>query len=420
MLSNNGHLRVALISADLGGVRGNRTAHYVAQELPEGWSLDVFFFDDATFPQRASLSPRLQAKIPKMLGYELAPGYDFYIWLDSSFILAHPQAVSWLVGVCRDKDLVLFRHPYRTSLGEELAYMQDQMQTGNGYLLERYQSEPVEDQVALYLADQGFRDERLFACGAFVYSGALTAAEYNLLPLWFYHNARYSIQDQLSLPYLVSTLERAGLKVGCFPEGIFTCRYLSHCEVPAAPEQASNVGKWDTWYQGLSQAPGAFRYSDTVTYEMGRDFLADCRVVEDWGTGAGGFKRFRPDAIGVDGSNTPHAEKKYVDLVNYTSPCEGIFMRHVLEHNYQWQAILRNALGSATKKLCIVLFTPLADTSSREIAHNRAHGVDVPDLSLGREELEGILREFQPHSVEMVRIDSETGYGQEYLLYIQK
>jgi hypothetical protein len=241
MAIKEGAVRVALISSDLGGLRGNRTSSYVKQDLPEGWTFDQFFFDDTTLSRRSSLAPRMQAKIPKMLGYELVPGYDFYIWLDSSFTLAHPDAASWLVSACRDHHLVLFRHPCRSSISEELRYILDEMKAGNTYLTERYQQEPLEEQVKLYLSDPDFTDIGLFACGAFVYRRELLEdPAYNILPLWFYHNARYSIQDQLSLPYLISVMSRSGLNVGCFTEGIFTNHYLKHCDVTSPPLQATS------------------------------------------------------------------------------------------------------------------------------------------------------------------------------------
>jgi hypothetical protein len=422
MAEKVGKVKVALLSADLGELRNNLTSGYVKQDIPDGWSLDIHFFDDSNLAPRSSLSPRMQAKIPKMLGYELAPGYDFYIWIDSSFILSDRGAVEWFVKSCENFDMVVFKHPYRNSISEELEYILNRINLSDSYLAERYQNEPIEDQVKLYLTDDNFTDNSLYACGAFVYKKEIfEQPARNILPLWYYHNARYSIQDQLSLPYLVKSLRSNGdLRIGEFAEGIFTNKYIRHCDLENKAAADSNVGKWDQWYEGLSATPGAFKYSDTITYELGCDFLSDCAVVEDWGTGAGGFKRFRPDAIGVDGSNTPHAEKKYIDLVNYVSPCDGIFMRHVLEHNYEWAAVLRNALRSATKKLCIVLFTPLSETGSQEIAHNKIHGVDVPDMSLGRDELGSVLKEFPLKEVKMGQIESATGYGLEYILYIEK
>lgn len=228
MIAADTTVKIALISADLGNCRGNLTAAYARQELPENWKLDVHFFDDVNFPARSSLSPRLQAKIPKMLGYELAPGYDFYIWLDSSFVLSDPGAVAWFVQSCQHHDIVLFRHPHRTTIAEEAAYIVDRMNAGDQYLIGRYRDEPIEEQVRSYLADRDFNDAALYACGAFVYrKELLQQPAKNVFPLWFYHNARYSIQDQLSFPYLLDRLKAGGgLNVGHFSEGIFDNRYI--------------------------------------------------------------------------------------------------------------------------------------------------------------------------------------------------
>jgi hypothetical protein len=92
---------------------------------------------------------------------------------------------------------------------------------------------------------------------------------------------------------------------------------------------------------------------------MAAEYLADADTVEDWGCGSGGFRLFcKTNYIGLDGSVTPFADK-VVDLCNYTSSADGILLRHVLEHNVEWERILRNAVASFQKKLCIILFTPL-------------------------------------------------------------
>jgi hypothetical protein len=181
----------------------------------------------------------------------------------------------------------------------------------------------------------------------------------------------------------------------------------------------SNLNKWDFWYKDLEEIPSAFKYGDTVTYELGSNFLKDCNTIEDWGTGAGGFKRFIPTAIGVDGSDTRFAEKKFVDLANYTSKCEGIFMRHVLEHNVEWEKILTNALTSCTHKLCIVLFTPFSDSTIR-IDGGLKTTVAVPDLSLGKNKFEEIINMFNPKSIRYETYNTDTVYKQEIVVYIEK
>jgi len=183
------------------------------------------------------------------------------------------------------------------------------------------------------------------------------------------------------------------------------------------------MDKWNTWYKHLNaDTPTSFLYGDTVTYEKGYTFLKDCNKVEDWGCGAGGFKRFfkdnsSPEYIGVDGSITPFANIK-ADLTTYVSSVEGIYMRHILEHNYEWKSVLNNACKSFTSKMCLVLFTPFTEIT-KEIAHNKKHGVDVPDMAFSKEDICSVLTQNNiSYSIET--LTTNTGYGVEHLFYLTK
>jgi hypothetical protein len=181
--------------------------------------------------------------------------------------------------------------------------------------------------------------------------------------------------------------------------------------------------KWNNWYKDLTiNDCGSFRYGETATYELGYNFLQTCDKIEDWGCGAGGFKRyFLNDVlnkyVGVDGSNTPFADIK-TDLTGYISNVDGIYMRHVLEHNYEWKQILENACKSFQTKMCLVLFTPFSEETT-EIAHNLRHGVDVPDMSFNKNE---IIDVFEKNNIkyELLTINSNTGYNIEHVFYLNK
>lgn len=115
-------------------------------------------------------------------------------------------------------------------------------------------------------------------------------------------------------------------------------------------------GRWDQVYAGAKEpAP----YGDTYTYDIGVSWLAGCRVVEDWGCGYGWFahKRGTARTVSVDGSATPFADVED-DLRTRDTQVEGIFLRHVLEHNAGWDVLLRNACQSFTRRMCVVIFTP--------------------------------------------------------------
>jgi len=185
----------------------------------------------------------------------------------------------------------------------------------------------------------------------------------------------------------------------------------------------SNLGKWDGWYVKLSPgSPGAFKYGDTVTYRIGAEFLSDCETVEDWGCGAGGFRRFRPNGYrGIDGSKTPYADT-ITDLRTYRSDVDGIMMRHVIEHDYGWADILAGAVASCRKKLCLVIFTPIVERTF-EIAHNRnftdthENGVDVPNLAFASADIE---RFFAGHEFVVNDYETDTGYKKERVYLVTK
>lgn len=176
----------------------------------------------------------------------------------------------------------------------------------------------------------------------------------------------------------------------------------------------SNIGKWDGWYRGISEPQP---YGNTQTYQMGAEYLADCDFIEDWGCGKGWFSRFVPSHKyrGLDGSYSPWAEN-IVDLVSYTSEVPGIYMRHVLEHNYEWKAILENALDSFTERMVLVLFTPMSETT-REIAY--APNPGVPDISFSLEELITI---FEKHGISwrVQHLQTATQYGEETIFFLSK
>jgi hypothetical protein len=173
----------------------------------------------------------------------------------------------------------------------------------------------------------------------------------------------------------------------------------------------SNVGKWDGWYRGMvREQPEA--YGDIETYKLGAKFLERCMSIEDWGCGKGFMRTLcNPNAyIGIDGSHTPHADV-IDDLVTRISSPHGIFIRHVLEHNYDWGAILDNAIASARQKLCIVLFTPLVE-HTHEIAWN---DIGVPDIAFRLEDItDPMLEKFH---VKSTNLATATQYGEETIIY---
>ena len=190
-------MRVALISANVGCTTADSRDFSMIKDA------DIFILNETNYPTRIkALHPRLQGKIPKMLGYQMYPGYDYYIWIDAGFYLEE-GAIQNFVDSCGNYDMCLFKHPYRTYVKEEFEFMLEYT-NNNDYLSTRYKNEFFEEQQNMYYALEEYPNQTVYACGAFIYNKSIIYKQtFNLLEQWFYHNCRYSVQDQLSLPYLI-------------------------------------------------------------------------------------------------------------------------------------------------------------------------------------------------------------------------
>ena len=177
------------------------------------------------------------------------------------------------------------------------------------------------------------------------------------------------------------------------------------------PAQVSD-SRW--WLRTYAAAGEPFSYGDDTTYVRGFAFLEDCETVEDWGCGTGYARRFREGRqyTGVDGSAPGWADRT-ADLRTYESSLpDGIFMRHVLEHNRDWELILANAVASARSRLALIIFTPFQD-ETRQIGGSE----DIPDLGFRKTDLLGFLTGF---SVAEEHLETATQYGQEHVFCAER
>lgn len=175
-----------------------------------------------------------------------------------------------------------------------------------------------------------------------------------------------------------------------------------------AEQREPMVDRWN--YSGEEPFP----YDEETSYRLGMEFLdGQGDTVEDWGAGTGFAKRFvtKSRYVGIDGSASD-PEMVKADLQEYRSEVDGIFMRHVLEHNWGWRAILANAVASFRKRMVLIVFTPLGDSEKR-LDLDQA----VPDLQLSRTEILGF---FEGLKVREETIRSVTQYGTETLFYVER
>lgn len=174
----------------------------------------------------------------------------------------------------------------------------------------------------------------------------------------------------------------------------------------------TNVGLWNDWYADLKRpAP----YANTLTYTLGAEWL-DGLQVEDWGCGMGWLRTLVPKERyhGIDGSHSRFADE-IADLTDYRSETPGLFMRHVLEHNVEYEKVLDNALASFTERMALILFTPLAE-ETHDLEWEDPPG--VPNYSF---RLEDLTDRFDGVTWEMKSVSGQVKYGgPETIFYISR
>lgn len=194
-------MKVLVTTASFGSELGSKWVDQVSDK----YKISFNRIDDTIeSPRKKAMVPRLRAKIPKMIVWEDHPGYDYYIWIDSTFSISDPSAIERMVDQCIGVDACFFKHSVRSSVKQEVDFVTSLLKSGNAYLIDRYEGERMIDQVNSYSKDPRWKDDVLFECGTFIYSkSAISNKEHNVMKEWFYHNCIWSVQDQLSLPYLL-------------------------------------------------------------------------------------------------------------------------------------------------------------------------------------------------------------------------
>lgn len=205
--------KIAYLSANLGGF--DQPVDPVAQELPDGMELTFRRITDNEFPLRSkSMTPRLQARIVKMHTWQFLPGYDYYLWVDSSCTLPRPDSARWFLNQLGDNDIAVFKHPNRNTVQEEADYVKHRLSINCPYVTPRYENELIDEQLAEVDPDQ-----ELYASTAFIFRDSPAVRE--AMKNWWYHTSRYHSIDQLSFPFVLS-----GLKVKVIPDSYTKCAYL--------------------------------------------------------------------------------------------------------------------------------------------------------------------------------------------------
>lgn len=211
-------MRVLVVSANMGRTVSNTVVKQ------KDFDVDFICYNDTNLPLRkSSFTPRMNAKIPKMLAWLINPGYDYYIWMDSYFNMNRDDSVAWFMKNIKGHDALFFQHKQRNTIVSEAKFMKDEYDKGNSYIQSRINGEPVCEQADNYVKS-GFVDNTLIVASSFCYSAELVKnKEYNVMKEWYFQTCFWSIRDQVSLPYV---LQLFNINYKLSEENVFGLKYL--------------------------------------------------------------------------------------------------------------------------------------------------------------------------------------------------
>jgi len=171
-------------------------------------------------------------------------------------------------------------------------------------------------------------------------------------------------------------------------------------------------GLWDySEWRGREAKP----YGSADTYEIGVSWLDEtCESIEDWGGALTYAKRYVRNAsyYAIDGS--PSAAEwcdEIQDLRERHSSPDGVFMRHILEHNRDWAVILDNAVGSFRKRMVLVMFVPFSPFT------HATQNWEILDQSFARQDL---VDHFAPFLHHEQTLETDTQYRWEHVFFLEK
>lgn len=209
-------MKLLIYTANLGNF--DKRQENEEQELPEGIDrIDYWRCTDEDFPPRFNaMTPRLQARIVKMFGWQIKPDYDYYLWVDSSCRLSREDSAKWFMEQMGDKDMAVFAHNKRKTVQEEADYLKHRLSINCPYVTPRYENEDIDGQLnAVEPSDP------LYASTAFIYRNQSQVRR--ALKDWWYHTSRFHSIDQLSFPYVIKEVSHNVIDID-----YLKCKYLEY------------------------------------------------------------------------------------------------------------------------------------------------------------------------------------------------
>ena len=174
--------------------------------VADGWRIEVL---------PSSAHPRLAAKAPKMLPFDYVKA-EMAVWIDAAFEITGEGFREFCEQALEGKDIIVWDHPdiaERSCLYVEAEFCQD---------WPKYEVWPIREQTAHYRAEGMPEGFGLWACGVIVWRNTDSARQFGWA--WHQENLRWSVQDQVSFPYLLWKLQP---NFGVFPAHEFDNPYLT-------------------------------------------------------------------------------------------------------------------------------------------------------------------------------------------------
>ena len=178
-------------------------------------------------PKKEDDYTRLVAKIPKMMFYKVVPqGYDYYVWLDSKFTIREHwlDYLLWLINKYPTYDIITSKHGARRSIEEETMDMLKDLAVKGDSLRKKYYAPTLAFQLYKYKKSPAFVDDRLNELTMIIYSSRMQGKT-QFGDEWYAHNCHYTIQDQLSFPFLC---KKHNISVASVCQDVFNMPFVKH------------------------------------------------------------------------------------------------------------------------------------------------------------------------------------------------
>ncbi len=143
------------------------------------------------YQPKPELSPRLAAKTPKMIPW-IYTQQSSSVWVDGSMQIRDQRFRDFVAEHLHRFDFVVWDHPEsRDCLYQEATYCQD---------WPKYRNENIREQVEHYRRESMPEHFGLFAAGTVGMNHVPAVRRFG--EMWLAHQHAWSIQDQISLPFL--------------------------------------------------------------------------------------------------------------------------------------------------------------------------------------------------------------------------